>query len=144
MSKVRNVYADRVRVIKDVDVKNSRTQPQFASQTNIHSILKRSGLGEDMSFLARPIEFSEEQILEHDYHAMMEKKYAMDLAFRENLNPYDRESFGNSPQKFYEYLQDPKNMREAIQRGFLTERPAEPAAPAATPPAPAPAAAKDK
>ena len=49
----------------------SRTQPQFVNQTNIHSILKRSGMGEDMSFLARPVLFSEEEILEHDYHSML-------------------------------------------------------------------------
>lgn len=123
-------YSDpRARTIKEVDHTKSRTQPQFVSQTNIHSILKRSGLGEDMSFLARPIEFSGEEIIEHDYNDMSAKKYAMDMAFQENLNPYDRESFNNSPEEFYKYLADPKNEPEAIQRGFLVAKPppAEPA-----------------
>lgn len=100
------------------------TQPQFKDEVDINRIVKKFLGGEDTSHLTRQIIYTGEEFAGFDWNEYHQKKYELDMAFQA-MNPYDREEFKNDPLEFVRYISNPKNLHEAVKRGFMVARPQE-------------------
>lgn len=118
----------------------TRTQQQFAEESDINTIVRRFGLtGELPSQVRVPMEGDFVDVV--DYQSALNAVIAADDAFME-LPAAVRARFDNDPQKLMEFVADSKNLDEARKLGIANAAPVlpEPLAVRVVPePTPAPA-----
>lgn len=118
----------------------SRTdQSQFESTEINHMLELFRVTGQPPSAAVRPPTFDDFTVI-NDFTTARAAIIQAEQAFLQ-MDPQLRAKLGNDPQRFIEYLADPKNKQELQERGYIL--PDKQSAPTAPTPSPAPAGAPD-
>jgi phage internal scaffolding protein len=112
------------------------TKQQFKDECDINNILK---LFKDKGILPDMIK---ENAQYGDFSDVPTYQEAMDIVLHAEaqfgaLPSHTRDRFGNSPEKFLEFVSDPKNAEEMVAMGLATKRETPPVSPETPPGKPA-------
>jgi len=100
--------------------KEGRTIQSAAADTDINIIVKRMGMGQQAPITAKlPMQGDFEEIF--DYRTALTRIQAADEAFMQ-LPSHVRYRFENDPGKLLEFMDDPKNAKEAVALGLAVLR----------------------
>lgn len=124
----------RVGVTVNCDKALGRTKQSFAEMVDINNIMKRYRTTGMIDHLSGRQPFYGDVSQFKDYQSSLEVVRKADELFN-NMSSDIRSKFKNDPMEMIAFLDDPKNLDEAIKLGMVVKRP-DPDAPPAPPAVP--------
>lgn len=124
------MFRDRKSVAVSCDPDSSRTKQSFKDQVNINKIIARFAKTGMIDSVNRRQPFYGDVSNIRSYHDAMNVVVEAQRLFG-SMSASIRKKFDNDPAKMIAWLDDPKNLDEAVALGMAVKRPER--APAATP-----------